>query len=253
MRKGTTFIEGSDMSPVDNRRDHRAPRYSPFDPGPWTPLPLEGRKLVCIDLFSGLGGFSAAMREDPRWEVVTVELMEEFKPTVCADIMGLDHVALPHKPDLLVASPPCVAFSHMGHWKYWEGDVPTADGVLLIGLVAKTFWLIRKLNPVFWVVENPKARLRKVIGVPNTTQWWGAWGAPWAKPTDLWGRFPVSMRFRGRPPPGAVSLTMGKTDHDNAAVRSLVPLEFSRELKRAVEADYGLPPSDGDVYKGTAP
>jgi len=40
-----------------------------------------GETLHCLDLFSGLGGFSSAFEDSGRWSVTTVEIAEEFDLT----------------------------------------------------------------------------------------------------------------------------------------------------------------------------
>ena len=35
---------------------------------------------VYLDLFAGLGGFSAAFEDSDTWEVITVEIEERFEP-----------------------------------------------------------------------------------------------------------------------------------------------------------------------------
>jgi len=203
------------------------------------PEPRE--RPIIVDFFSGLGGFSSGFHgpgdNGVEWEVVTVELEERFEPTVCIDIMALLPDQLPFRPELLVASPPCQAFSHLALWKYWKDQRPSYAAVKSIGLVAKTFWLIERVQPTFWVVENPRGYLRKVIGLPTTTQWWGSWGKPYPKPTDLWAKFPPSLKLRGEPK----NLTDTVVGHSqDASVRSLIPEEFSHALRNAVEHDLGL-------------
>jgi len=78
---------------------------------------------VCIDLFAGLGGFSAAFRDADAWEVTTVELREDLGPDVVADVLKLRPDDLLNavgyereEIDVLVilASPPCTYFSTGG-------------------------------------------------------------------------------------------------------------------------------------------
>jgi len=88
---------------------------------------------VCLDLFSGLGGFSAAFRDSGRWDVTTVEIEEKFDPDVVADVMDLrpsDLLGILGEYDYLVivASPPCTVFSPAGNHDLWDMDAkePTA-------------------------------------------------------------------------------------------------------------------------------
>jgi len=67
-------------------------------------------KKLCIDLCSGLGGFSQAFENDPEWEVVRIDVNPKFRPTIVADVRYLPLREDLH-PELLVASPPCEHFS----------------------------------------------------------------------------------------------------------------------------------------------
>lgn len=86
---------------------------------------------VCLDLFSGKGGFSQAFEESEEWEVVTVDVEAEFDPDLCADVLelrpadlleaiGLDRDEI----DVLVvlASPPCTDFTLACMNKKWDID-----------------------------------------------------------------------------------------------------------------------------------
>ena len=59
-----------------------------------------------------------------------------------------------------------------------------------IKLVKFTVDLIQQANPMYWVLENPRGMMRHVLGKPAITTFWAAWGMPYYKPTDLWGKLP---------------------------------------------------------------
>ena len=61
-------------------------------------LEKSSTKKLCIDLCSGLGGFSQAFRDDPAWEVITVDINPKFKPTIVADVCNLPLFAFGCKP-----------------------------------------------------------------------------------------------------------------------------------------------------------
>jgi len=89
-----------------------------------------------LDLFAGLGGFSAAFRDSEQWDVTTVEIEEKFDPDVTGDVMDLrpsDLLGILGEYDYLVivASPPCTVFSPAGNHDLWDMDAkePTAPNL----------------------------------------------------------------------------------------------------------------------------
>lgn len=66
-------------------------------------------------------------------------------------------------------------------------------------LLRKTIELIRALNPAFYVIENPLALMRKMPEMrpfERRTVTYCRYGKHYRKPTDLWGKFPPSLRLR---------------------------------------------------------
>lgn len=149
---------------------------------------------VCLDLFSGLGGFSAAFHDSDEWRVVTVDVEERFTPDIQADVMDLRPRDLPDA-DVVLASPPCTAFSMAAHGTHIDsGGNPVSDwGRLSIALTHHTVGLCRALNPDWHVIENPMGGMRRQLGRPDAHVWWCQYGSERAKPTDLWGRIPPSF------------------------------------------------------------
>ena len=75
-----------------------------------------------IDLFAGLGGFSAAFTDSPQWSVTTVDIDESFDPDITADVCDLGCGDLPD-PDVVLASPPCKCFSVAAAWQeHFDSD-----------------------------------------------------------------------------------------------------------------------------------
>lgn len=157
--------------------------------------PLE--RLKVLDLFSGLEGWSAGFR-DRGHSITTLDLDPRFGADIQADILSVNGLG---KFDVILASPPCETFSVMTIGHYWTGGVgayqPKNDKSRLgLALMNKTFDLMEKAQPRFYVVENPRGVMRKVAPrPPTTTTWYCRWGKTYAKPTDLWtniqGEFPA--------------------------------------------------------------
>ena len=145
---------------------------------------------LCIDLCSGLGGFSRAF-VDAGWEVITVDIEPKFKPKIVADLTAIDWqqfhatVLKGRTPDLLLASPPCERFSLTNGSHRFNGWPKPGIGKAL-AIVGAVLESIAILHPHFYVIENPKARLRWFIGTPRHSIRQSDYGFKTMKPTDLW-------------------------------------------------------------------
>lgn len=82
------------------------------------------------------------------------------------------------KPDVIWASPDCTTYSiaAISHHRIKEGDenlAPKSENARISDEVLKhTLWLIEKLKPKYWFIENPRGGLRKMNfmqGLPRYT------------------------------------------------------------------------------------
>lgn len=164
--------------------------------------------MKVLDLFSGKEGWSRPFAKRGH-ETFTVEWDEQFEPDLCIDIRRLKVDMLPWQPDIVLASPPCEMFStggwHQHSWQFnAEETKPSKRYVAMddkarmaASLVRKTVRIIEELQPTFFIIENPKALLRKLGLIPfeRRTVWYCHYGELRAKPTDLWGGFPPSLKL----------------------------------------------------------
>lgn len=204
------------------------------------------------DLFCGLKGWSRPFR-DRGHETWTTDIEAGFEPDLVADILTVSASDFPWRPDVLLASPPCEAFSTMVMGRNWthSGEPKTEKAELARTLIQQTVNLIEELQPTYFVIENPRARLRTLGFVPyvdRRTVWYCRLGEPVAKPTDLWGGFPPSLRLpdmchNGNPDhiaaprgsrTGTQGIGRGKAD---AATRAKIPYALGLTVCLAAEAD----------------
>jgi hypothetical protein len=194
--------------------------------------------MKVLDLFSGLGGWSAAFK-DRGHTVITVDNNPKFNPTICADINNLDIDRFIQEygyPDVVLASPPCNHFSIASVYRHWDKDGnPNPETIESIRLVGNTIRFILSLHPRYWILENPRGMMRRVIGKPSVTTFYAAYGMPYLKPTDLWGVLPDIQWNKPKKwlkaPRGAHSGIQGI---DGAYVKAWSPNGMSEEL-RALE------------------
>jgi hypothetical protein len=213
---------------------------------------------VCVDLFCGLGGFSAAFEDAKDWHVVTVDIESRFDPDVQADVLELRPAdildALPvaewDDMDLFVvlASPPCTQFSLAASSleRIVDGEPQTPEAREAVALAHHTIGLIQGMAPDYWWVENPRGYLRQFLGDPQTTVTYCQYGMDYMKPTDLWGEFPKSWHPRSCNHGDECHAYNTDGDHggkgnceviaDGAAERALVPYELSQSILDAVGA-----------------
>lgn len=162
--------------------------------------------MKVLDLFAGLGGWSAAFL-DRGHDVTHVELDPVFEPEICADVFDLspDDLGGPGAFDLVLASPPCQQFSVMRIGHNWTTDnrPKTWAAANAVRLVRHTAALIDGLEPRWFVMENPCGKLRTLVARGLVSSLMMSWerrtityctyGAPWMKRTDLWGGFPPTF------------------------------------------------------------
>jgi len=165
-------------------------------------------------MFSGLGGWSAAFR-DRGHHVVTIDRDFRFNCTYTRDIGQLTSLSQFGEFDAILASPPCENFSIASVYIHWKGNQPDLKAQQSIALVNHTLQLIEMASPRFWIMENPRGMLRKVIGKPQAEISMCQYGTPYMKPTDLWGILPTGFEPK-RCAPKRSPPAWWKTTEENA-------------------------------------
>src|SRR6266702_5969281 len=123
---------------------------------------------MIIDVCSGLGGASQAF-VDAGDEVVRIDIDRGFKPTIQADVEHLP-IRSDLKPRLVLFCPPCQCFSVLTIKYNWDYGKPRNEKTKkAIRLVENGLKEIRRLNPHYWIMENPMGMLRTIVGKPPNT------------------------------------------------------------------------------------
>ena len=231
-------------------------------------------------MYAGLGpslgsGWSGPFKERGH-EVFTVDWDKAFDVDLHIDINKMTAKHLPWKPDIVLASPPCEAFSVLQIGRNWTkptDDPPnhpkTPQAEAALELLHATVRVIRETKPRFHVIENPRAKMRRVIEtfypkLERQTVTYCQYGEDVMKPTDLfsaaWNRLP-SLELKPackngdpchvRAPRGSTtgiqggerykrfidSLAVGEKKPSLAAFKAVVPKELSLAFCLAAEKD----------------
>lgn len=195
--------------------------------------------MLVIDLFSGLGGWSAGF-EDRGHEVFTVDNDPRFKADLVEDMFNVRPCDLRPEPDVILASPPCNHFSVQTAPRDWKERRPrNRETIIAIGLVAKALWLIEQMGPMYWVIENPRGMLQYVMGPPDRETYFATWspGGP-LKPTHIWGKLPAMKWPRPRDwEPCPEGSNAGVIAQHTSAKRAMIPYKLSEALCKAIERE----------------
>lgn len=167
------------------------------------------RKLRVLDLYAGLHGWGAAFAARGH-EVISLDIDPKFNCTITADILEIDPAVLSlYGPfDIILASPPCEAFSVAALSRNWDVvGKKTATPVVVpksekakLGqkLVEHTLYIIDYLQPTAWLMENPTAMMRRLDvlqDIERRSVTYCKYGKSYRKPTDLWGNFPEALEL----------------------------------------------------------
>lgn len=178
--------------------------------------------MLMLDIGSGLGGASQAMKEH-GWQVVTVDIEPLFQPSVVADMRTWSWHG--ERPDLVWCSPPCTEFAKfaMPCW-YPTETLPPPD----MSLVLACKRIIDECHPRYWVIENVRGAVKwfiPILGRPLLV----------CRPYFLWGHFPLlSINRRGwrRKTKDLPSTARAK--------RAQIPISLSLALTLAIESQQEL-------------
>lgn len=189
-------------------------------------------RLRMLDLFCGLGGASAAMRER-GWDVIGVDIEAKLQPDVFADLLTWSYEGA--AVDLVWASPPCVEFAKTDK-RCWYPNAPAPS----MALVDAALRIIAEVKPRWFLIENVRGAR------PWFLKHGGLLGPPvlQSPPLYLWGCPPPGLllpspgaghkeyQSRRSSDPRAAAL---RTDHRRRQLRAVVPYQISYSVATACE------------------
>ena len=140
-------------------------------------------KPILLELFSGTGSVGRSFRAR-GWEVFSVDIDANAKPTLVANVLDLQWDALPPEVDCIWASPPCTHYSRARTKAKTPRDLEGSDA-----LVQKVLDITDRYG-VPWFMENPHSGLLKgrevVAGLPMRVVDYCKYGKPYRKRTAIW-------------------------------------------------------------------
>ncbi len=143
-----------------------------------------------VELFCGTKSFSKVAGSLGH-ATFTVDNDPRHRPDLCVNVLALTPAALPTRPTVLWASPPCQAFSIASIGHHWNMDrTPRSERAFFsVCLVEKTLSLIRETGARWWFIENPVGMLRTLPFMRKylrRTISYCRYGDDRMKPTDIW-------------------------------------------------------------------
>jgi len=137
-----------------------------------------------LELFSGTKSISKAVGHHYD-EVISIDILKKFKPTICTNIMDWDYRSLPPSHfDTIWSSPPCTEYSKAK--TRGERKIEEANKV-----VFRTLEIIRYFNPAKWFLENPhtgklKEQRALMADLPFVVMDYCRFGYTYRKRTCFW-------------------------------------------------------------------
>jgi len=203
-----------------------------------------------IELFSGSKTVSSVAENDFGYRVFNVDIEEKYHPALCTDIAAMRLNQIPDRKQIAVVwcSVPCQFFTVLNIADHWDKItfnrrryhyIPkTVQAKKAILLLEKTLWIIRKLNPDFYFIENPRGALRhmpQMNAIPFRYEVsYNDFGFDVYKPTDIFTncnflQFPKIKTAVGRSFNGSIK------DGKNSFNNSLVPPELIASILKQID------------------
>lgn len=158
---------------------------------------------VFFELFSGSKHISECAKSF-NYKTITVDNNQKLKPSICSNVLDLKLSQCPGSVSIVWASVPCQVYTILALDKHWRKVVisprnyyylpKTKAAIEAIRILEKTIWLISRLAPMFYFIENPRGALRHMPQIKNIpfrhTVSYSDYGFDYYKPTDIFTNMP---------------------------------------------------------------
>lgn len=145
-------------------------------------IPIKKQKII-LDLCGGTGSWSKPYK-DAGYDVRVITL-----PEFDIHDKKVQDYCVSLKPYGILAAPPCTMFSMARTVAKTPRDMQSAMKTVIacLDVIWRCPYEGKRLQ--FWALENPKARLRWFLGVPQLSMNPFDYGDRVRKPTDIWGNY----------------------------------------------------------------
>tara|TARA_Y100001972_G_scaffold105487_1_gene133064 strand:- start:250 stop:879 length:630 start_codon:yes stop_codon:yes gene_type:complete len=116
--------------------------------------------MKILELFKGSGSITKYFIDNNDVEVISLDILEKYNPTICSDIMTFDYKQFDIGYfDIIWASPECKIFSQLQHthigkkWNSLEHLKNEREKNKIY--INKTIEIIDYLKPTYYFIENP--------------------------------------------------------------------------------------------------
>ena len=118
--------------------------------------------MKILELFKGTGSISKFYKDITNVEIISLDILEKYNPTICCDIMEFDYKIYEEGEfEIIWASPECKIFSklqytHIGVNRKWKTKLELEEEQLNHScFINKTLEIIEYLKPKWYFVDNP--------------------------------------------------------------------------------------------------
>jgi len=203
-----------------------------------------------IEIFAKYSSFSTVAKKRGH---LTFAIDNSFYPDIdyVTEIEDINLDRIPFKPDFIWARPPGTNFSVASMGTHWNSDntPKTINARIAISQIKDLMKIIKTLEPKYWLIENPRGKLRKLGLIDNkylNTVTLCQYGHQNMKATDLWANFyeiwnPRPMCKNGdschiSAPRGSRTGSQGDLPQSE---KWDIPSELSNEILEAIEQNMG--------------
>ena len=174
--------------------------------------------MKVLELFCGLGGWSKPWIEAGH-DVTGIDIIDLGYPSkfIKADLFDWEPK---EKYDIVLASPPCTEFSIAKKWGWGTQDERQG-----LDLIYRTFYLISKIKPQYFVIENVKG-LAEFLPPPKDIVRYGK--NKQTKAAYLW----TNMEKLGMLPPMSSYRKHDSLKRSEERLRGLIPIELATEVMK---------------------